>query len=78
MFTAGGGGGSFDGSLLTTNADFIDLAGVESGNGSVTIKLVSAAPPPPSVPEPGSLALFGGGVASLLSLGLIAGRRRLG
>ena len=61
--SGGGGGGSFDGGLM--NADFVQLANVHSGDGSVTITELS---PATAVPEPASLALLGAGLLGSLVL----------
>ena len=63
----GGGGGSFNDSIYT-NANFINLSGVNSGNGFVTITAVNA------VPEPSSLVLFG--IGALVAGGFRSRRKR--
>ena len=58
----GGGGGSFL-SPLSGLADRVLLAGVNSGNGYVTIDLIAA--PPPTVPEPSTWTMMVVGFGSL-------------
>ena len=58
----GGGGGSYLGSSLTNT---LETAGVNSGNGEVTIT---------AVPEPGATTLW---ASALLGLGLVHLRRRI-
>jgi hypothetical protein len=58
---SGGGGGSFL-SPLSGLADRVLLAGVNSGNGYVTIDLIA---PPPTVPEPSTWTMMVVGFGSL-------------
>jgi hypothetical protein len=58
---SGGGGGSFL-SPLSGLADRVLLAGVNSGNGYVTIDLIA---PPPAVPEPSTWTMMVVGFGSL-------------
>jgi hypothetical protein len=68
-FGGGGGGGGFSGggggsflSPLSGLADRVLLAGVNSGNGYVTIDLIA---PPPAVPEPSTWTMMVVGFGSL-------------
>ncbi len=56
---------------MATGASYVTLtAGVQSGDGDVTIGpvIMSGGPTPTPAPEPASLALFGTGALGLLAL----------
>jgi hypothetical protein len=67
-YGAGGGGGSF---VAASARNGVLLAGVNSGDGFVTINNLSASPPAIPAPEPGSLAVLATGL-----LGIAAAKRR--
>jgi PEP-CTERM motif len=65
----GGGGGSF---LARQAIDRLLLAGVNSGNGFVTIDTISPIPPVSSVPEPSTWAML---ILGFAGVGFMAYRR---